>query len=113
MLHLGGTRLPGGIKVTMDGADGAELVSRLGARTHVPIHYDDYTAFKSPLSDFRSAVTDRGLLDAVTWVERGETVRLPKPCSSSWCSRPFITATLVPGRGCRRTVASIAVSQSL
>ena len=30
-------------------------------REAVPIHYDDYTLFKSPLADFRQAAAEAGL----------------------------------------------------
>jgi L-ascorbate metabolism protein UlaG (beta-lactamase superfamily) len=76
VLHLGGTTLPGGLMVTMDGRQGAELLDTVRPRRAVPVHYDDYQAFRSPLSDFRAEVDRRGLGDAVTWVERGQTVTL-------------------------------------
>jgi hypothetical protein len=43
----------------------------------VPIHYDDYTVFRSPLSDFRAAVDAADLDVEVRYVERGETMPLP------------------------------------
>jgi len=45
-------------------------------RTVVPVHYDDYTVQKSPLSDFLDEVRRRGLDDLVQAVGRGETLRL-------------------------------------
>jgi hypothetical protein len=42
----------------------------------VPVHYDDYTVFKSPLSDFTAAVAGRGLDRHVHYVGRGETISL-------------------------------------
>lgn len=77
VLHLGGTTLPGGLVVTMDGLQGADLVELLRARTNVPVHFDDYGVFKSPRSDFRDEMQRRGLVDQVTWVERGQAVPLP------------------------------------
>ena len=56
VLHLGGTTLPGGFVVTMDGAAGADLVELVRPRTAVPVHYDDYGVFKSPLADFRAEI---------------------------------------------------------
>jgi L-ascorbate metabolism protein UlaG (beta-lactamase superfamily) len=73
VVHLGGTTLPGGLVVTMDGAQGAELLDVVRPRRAVPVHYDDYTAFKSPLSDFTDEVARRGLSDVVQVVGRGET----------------------------------------
>lgn len=74
LLHLGGTRVLG-IKVTMDGADGVDLLEllRLGPRTTaVPVHYDDYGRFRSPLSEFLDAVARRHPQATVQPVARGE-----------------------------------------
>jgi L-ascorbate metabolism protein UlaG (beta-lactamase superfamily) len=79
VLHLGGTRLPGGLMVTMDAIQGADLLELLRPRLAIPIHYDDYGLFKSPLSDFRAEVTRRGLADLVRYVGRGDTVSLVSP----------------------------------
>jgi L-ascorbate metabolism protein UlaG (beta-lactamase superfamily) len=49
--HLGGTRIMG-VLLTMDGRQGAELVRLVEPRMTVPVHTDDYTVFRSPLSDF-------------------------------------------------------------
>jgi L-ascorbate metabolism protein UlaG (beta-lactamase superfamily) len=76
VLHLGGTRLPGGLMVTMDARQGADLVQLLNARTHVPVHNDDYGVFKSPRSAFEAEIDRRGLSDMVTCVDRGETISL-------------------------------------
>ena len=74
VLHLGGTRLPGGLLVTMDGEQGAELLATVLPRRAVPVHVDDYGVFKSPLSDFLDAVERRGLADRLRQVERGQTI---------------------------------------
>lgn len=76
VLHLGGTRLPGGLIVTMDAGQGVDLLARLKPHRAVPIHFDDYDAFSSPLSDFREEAERRGFGDCVTYVERGGTVPL-------------------------------------
>jgi L-ascorbate metabolism protein UlaG (beta-lactamase superfamily) len=73
VLHLGGTTLPGGFVVTMDGAAGADLVELVRPAAAVPIHYDDYGVFKSPLADFTTEMQRRGLEGSVTYVARGET----------------------------------------
>jgi L-ascorbate metabolism protein UlaG (beta-lactamase superfamily) len=57
--HLGGTRVLG-VTVTMDGRMGADLLEAVRPRTTVPIHYDDYGVFRSPLSDFLDEVERRG-----------------------------------------------------
>ena len=74
VVHLGGTTLPGGIVVTMDGEQGAELLDTVRPRIAVPVHVDDYTVFRSPLSAFTDAVRRRGLTGLVRVVDRGETV---------------------------------------
>jgi L-ascorbate metabolism protein UlaG (beta-lactamase superfamily) len=76
VLHLGGTRLPGGLLVTMDARQGADLVELLGAGTHVPIHNDDYGVFKSPLAAYRAEAERRGIDERITYVARGETIAL-------------------------------------
>jgi L-ascorbate metabolism protein UlaG (beta-lactamase superfamily) len=76
VMHLGGTTLPGGLVVTMDARQGTDLLELLQPRQAVPVHYDDYGVFKSPLADFRAEVERRGLGARVTYVDRGETVSL-------------------------------------
>jgi len=76
VLHLGGTTLPGGLVVTMDGEQGAGLVELLRPSHVVPIHLDDYRLFKSPLADFLTATERRGLRDRVTPVPRGGDVAI-------------------------------------
>jgi L-ascorbate metabolism protein UlaG (beta-lactamase superfamily) len=72
LLHLGGTKLLG-IVVTMDARQGVEAMRIVDPRTAVPIHYDDYEAFKSPLEDFKRAVNQAGLEDRVHYLARGDT----------------------------------------
>jgi L-ascorbate metabolism protein UlaG (beta-lactamase superfamily) len=76
VLHLGGTTLPGGILVTMDGREGADLVELIRPGTAIPVHYDDYGRFRSPLADFRREMERRGLADLLRVVGRGETAEL-------------------------------------
>lgn len=73
--HLGGTRVAG-IVLTMDGRQGADLVHLLRPPVTVPVHYDDYGLFASPLGDFVAEVTGRGLPGEVRTVGRGQTVSL-------------------------------------
>ncbi|MFC4551512.1 MBL fold metallo-hydrolase, partial [Halorussus sp. GCM10023401] len=51
LVHLGGTKLFG-VLLTMDAEQGVEAVKLFDADTSIPIHYDDYDVFASPLSDF-------------------------------------------------------------
>lgn len=73
VLHLGGTKLPGGLVVTMDAAQGADLLETIRPGNAVPVHFDDYTVFSSSLDDFRRELERRGLAANVTYVDRGET----------------------------------------
>jgi L-ascorbate metabolism protein UlaG (beta-lactamase superfamily) len=75
--HLGGTKVLG-LTVTMDGRRGADLLELVSPHRTIPVHYDDYGVFKSPLSDFLAEVERRGL-PGVRPVARGETIRLPPP----------------------------------
>ena len=76
LLHLGGTRVFG-VMLTMDGKQGVRLVQMVRPRTAVPIHYDDYEAFKSSLEDFTREVERAELQDWVRYVARGESIALP------------------------------------
>lgn len=78
MLHLGGTRVLG-IFVTMDAEQGLEAMRIMDARTTIPIHYNDYTRFESPLEDFQKAVAGAGLDDRVHYVSHGETYEFEVP----------------------------------
>jgi L-ascorbate metabolism protein UlaG (beta-lactamase superfamily) len=93
VLHLGGTRLPGGLMVTMDAVQGADLMQLLIPTMTIPVHFDDYHLFRSPLADFRAEVTRRGLLDQVRFVERGGTVALNS-------IRPAVTEPREPPDDC-------------
>jgi L-ascorbate metabolism protein UlaG (beta-lactamase superfamily) len=75
LVHLGGTRVMG-VTVTMDAEQGVELLETLRPDMSVPIHFDDYEAFKSPLSDFRDRVREHALDAHVTYLERGQSLSL-------------------------------------
>lgn len=61
------------MKVTMDGKDGVKLMQIVAPHHAIPIHYNDYTVFKSPLSDFEKEVNAAGLQDKVTYLKHGDT----------------------------------------
>lgn len=73
IVHLGGTRLLGLLTVTMDGEQGARWTQAAGCATVIPIHYDDYTVMRSPLTDFQRALRDRDLHDRLHTIPRGAT----------------------------------------
>jgi L-ascorbate metabolism protein UlaG (beta-lactamase superfamily) len=68
--------LPGGLVVTMDARQGTDLLELVRPRVAVPVHYDDYSVFRSPLSAFLAAAGARGLGSLVRVVERGEIAEL-------------------------------------
>ncbi|WP_344321439.1 MBL fold metallo-hydrolase [Streptomyces macrosporus] len=74
VVHLGGTTLPGGLLVTMDGTQGADLVSLVRPRRVLPVHYDDYSVMKSPLSAFLRETERPGFPSTVIPCARGERV---------------------------------------
>jgi L-ascorbate metabolism protein UlaG (beta-lactamase superfamily) len=76
LIHLGGTRILG-ILLTMDADQGAALTQLVGPGLTIPIHYDDYPVFRSPLSDFLSTMATRDPAHQVRAVARGEKVALP------------------------------------
>jgi L-ascorbate metabolism protein UlaG (beta-lactamase superfamily) len=74
LLHLGGTRVLG-ILVTMDGKQGLEMLRLVHPELAIPIHYNDYDVFKSPLADFQREVNEAGLHDRVHYLGHGDTYR--------------------------------------
>ena len=70
LFHLGGTKVLG-IMVTMDADQGVEAVRIVDPDVVVPIHYDDYDVFTSPLQDFVDAADRAGLGDRLRVLERG------------------------------------------
>ena len=75
LLHLGGTRVLG-VMVTMDGRDGVRALELVKPREAVPIHFGDYTVFRSPLSDFKEEMERRRPPTQVHYLDRGDTYRL-------------------------------------
>ncbi len=72
LLHLGGTRVLG-ILVSMDAKQGVEAMRIVDPALAIPIHYNDYDVFTSPLSDFQDEVRAAGLEDRVHYLSHGET----------------------------------------
>jgi hypothetical protein len=60
----------------MDAEQGADFLRRVSPGSAIPVHYDDYGVFRSPLSDFVERVGREGLATVVRPVRRGETVAL-------------------------------------
>ena len=79
LLHLGGTMILGVVMVTMDAGQGVEAIRIIEPRTAIPIHYNDYTVFKSPLEDFKRAVAEAGLEERVHYLSHGDTYEFEVP----------------------------------
>jgi L-ascorbate metabolism protein UlaG (beta-lactamase superfamily) len=78
LLHLGGTRIAG-VLLTMDAKQGVDAIRIINPRTAIPIHYNDYGVFKSPLEDFRQAVKAAGYENRVHYLAHGETFDIEVP----------------------------------
>jgi L-ascorbate metabolism protein UlaG (beta-lactamase superfamily) len=78
LLHLGGTRVLG-IMVTMDGKQGVEAMQIVSPEIAIPIHYNDYDVFKSPLSDFQREIADAGLEHRVHYLSHGQEYTFEVP----------------------------------
>jgi L-ascorbate metabolism protein UlaG (beta-lactamase superfamily) len=74
LVHLGGTTIPGPklplLMVTMDAKQGVQLMQLINPDLTIPIHYDDYEVFLSPLDDFKKAVHEAGLDSKVVYLDR-------------------------------------------
>jgi L-ascorbate metabolism protein UlaG (beta-lactamase superfamily) len=79
LLHLGGTMILGVVMVTMDARQGVEAIRIIEPRTAIPIHYNDYTVFKSPLEDFKRAVAEAGLEERIHYLSHGDTYEFEVP----------------------------------
>lgn len=82
LLHLGGTRVLG-ILVTMDGKQGVQLMQMVAPRHAIPIHYNDYDVFTSPLSEFQQEVQAAGLEERVHYLRHGDTYMFTAGASRS------------------------------
>ena len=47
----------------------------------IPIHYNDYDVFKSPLEDFKRAAEEAGLSEKIVYLAHGETYNFEIPAS--------------------------------
>jgi L-ascorbate metabolism protein UlaG (beta-lactamase superfamily) len=71
LLHLGGTRIMG-IMVTMDSKEGLKMFKIINPKKAIPIHYNDYDVFESPLEDFQREVKEAGLESRIKYLYHGE-----------------------------------------
>ena len=78
LLHLGGTRVMG-ILVTMDDEQGVEMMQIIQPEKAIPIHYNDYDVFKSPLEDFQRAIERAGMSDRMVYLKHGDSYEFRAP----------------------------------
>jgi L-ascorbate metabolism protein UlaG (beta-lactamase superfamily) len=72
LIHLGGTRIMG-VLLTMDDEQGVEILEIVQPDVAIPIHYNDYHVFKSPIDDFKRAVEEAGWSDRLVYLAHGES----------------------------------------
>lgn len=72
LLHLGGERMLGMLKVSMDAADGVRLFRIVGPQRAIPIHYNDYDSYGSTLEDFGAETRAAGLESKIIYLKHGE-----------------------------------------
>lgn len=80
LLHLGGTRILG-VMLTMDDAEGVEMIRIVQPDKVIPIHYNDYDVFKSPLEDFSRAAEEAGFADKIIYLNHGESYNFAVPAN--------------------------------
>lgn len=95
LIHTGGTTFLVTV-VTMTGEQGVKAVEITKPRTAIPIHYNDFSVFRSGLDDFKNAAETSTASTEFVYLAHGETYRF-KPSMrerSHYCN--VVTA---PGPG--------------
>jgi L-ascorbate metabolism protein UlaG (beta-lactamase superfamily) len=94
LFHLGGTRLFG-VLLTMDAREGIKAINLIHPDLAIPIHYNDYSVFKSPLEEFMKAVAEAGLDKSVRYLRHGDTYEFAlKPTAAA---RPMESSEVITG----------------
>jgi len=78
IIHLGGTKIAG-ILLTMDAVKGIKALKIIRPRTAIPVHYNDYTLFRSPLDDFKRLAANSDLRCDIRYLNHGDTYRFETP----------------------------------
>lgn len=63
----------------MDDKQGVEAVKLINPDKAIPIHYNDYDVFKSPLEDFKRAAEAAGLSEKMIYLSHGDTYDFEVP----------------------------------
>jgi L-ascorbate metabolism protein UlaG (beta-lactamase superfamily) len=74
LIHLGGTRAFG-VLVTMDARHGVDLLSLVRPAAAVPVHFEEYSVMRDPLSAFLDRARERNVCPVVV-PGRGQTLDL-------------------------------------
>ncbi|WP_433872899.1 MBL fold metallo-hydrolase [Saccharopolyspora sp. CA-218241] len=79
LVHAGGTTLLGTV-VTMTGEQAVRCVEIIGPRNAVPIHYNDFSVFRSGLDEFKAAAAESSATTEFHYVAHGDRYRFrPEP----------------------------------
>jgi L-ascorbate metabolism protein UlaG (beta-lactamase superfamily) len=78
LLHLDNTHIAG-VARTTDGELGVEALRIVRPRRAIPIHFNDTTAFQSPVTDSAHVASRAYLADRVHYLHRGETYTFEVP----------------------------------
>ena len=70
-----------GMLLTMDAEQGVEAIRIIDPQDVIPIHYNDYEVFKSPLEDFKEAVATARFENRARYLSHGETYHFEVPAS--------------------------------
>lgn len=73
LIHLGGTRIAG-ILLTMDAEQGVKALKIVQPKAAVPIHYNDYSVMKDPLSAFKLKAEEASLPTEIRFVSHGDVL---------------------------------------
>jgi L-ascorbate metabolism protein UlaG (beta-lactamase superfamily) len=74
LVHAGGTTLLGTV-VTMTGEQAVRAVEITEPRTAIPIHFDDFSVFRSGLDELQAAAAKSSSLATFYYLSQGETYR--------------------------------------
>lgn len=68
LLHLGGPQFLDLVTATRDAKEGVRMMKIIVRRKAIPIHYNDYAVFISPLGNFEREIKRAGLQDKIGYL---------------------------------------------
>jgi L-ascorbate metabolism protein UlaG (beta-lactamase superfamily) len=63
----------------MDAKQGVRCLRIIQPKAAIPIHYNDYPVFKSPLTDFQQAAAEAELSTELHWLNHGDVYTFVVP----------------------------------